>query len=69
MMLEGSFQTWAVFKPGQFSNLGSCHTGAVVRMRRRRGYWKNWRAGNEGGENEEQVPEKNVMMIEKCMEG
>ena len=25
-------QTGAVFKPGQFSNLGSCHTGAVVTL-------------------------------------
>ena len=26
----GSFQTWAVFKPGQLSHWGSCHPGAVV---------------------------------------
>ena len=25
-----SFQTWAVFKPGQLSHWGSCHPGAVV---------------------------------------
>ena len=31
-MPEGSFQTWAVLKPGQFSNLGGCHTGAVVTL-------------------------------------
>ena len=26
----GSLPTWAVFKPGQLSHWGSCHTGAVV---------------------------------------